>query len=548
MLPAIVSILHHFVFGLADCIIVAGCFSTKKTMELEFPQRPVSESVEFYVKFASALLFVVLVAAWSKKRKGRLPPGPFPLPIIGNLHMLGALPHRALAALSMKHGPLMSLRLGSVLTLVVSSPEVAREFLKTHDQLFANKPPSAAAKHLSFNFSDFGFTSYSPYWRQLRKLCSLELLSSRRLDYFRFIREEEVSTMIRSIVNSDDSRPLNINQTLASLGTAIICRMAFGRKYSDQDLRGFSSMVRESFFLLGSFNIGDYIPYLDWMDLQGLNRRLKKLQKTQEHLLEKVIDEHIARNDPNITHDLVDILLAASADKDREFQISRDGIKGVLFDMLLGGSDTAATAIEWAMSEALRNPPVMKKLQDELERVVGLGRMVCESDLPRLVYLQAVVKETLRLYAPGPFLTRYLSAQSCNVLGYEIPHNTLVLVNIWAIGRNPMSWQDAGNFRPERFMEKVGSEVDANGDQNFGFLSFGAGRRGCPGQQLGTLVVEFGLAQLLHCFNWRLPLDDINRENEELDMTEMFCGITLRKARELSAIPTPRLECIAHLK
>jgi cytochrome P450 len=272
-----------------------------------------------------------LVAAWSKKRKGRLPPGPFPLPIIGNLHMLGKLPHRALAALSMKHGPLMSLRLGSVLTLVVSSPEVAREFLKTHDQLFANKPPSAATKHLSFNFSDFGFTSYSPYWRQLRKLCSLELLSSRRLDYFRFIREEEASAMIRSIINSDDSLPLSIKQTVSCLSTAIICRMAFGRKYSDQELRAFNSMMRESFLLLGSFNIGDYIPYLDWMDLQGLNRRMKKLHKTHDYLLEKVIEEHVARNDPKMTHDLVDVLLAASAEKDGEFQVSRDSIKGVLF-------------------------------------------------------------------------------------------------------------------------------------------------------------------------------------------------------------------------
>jgi len=191
----------------------------------------------------------------------------------------------------------------------------------------------------------------------------------------------------------------------------------------------------------------------------------------------------------------------------------------------------------------------MKKLQDELESVVGLGRMVCESDLPKLVYLQAAVKETLRLHPSGPLLVRHLfGTASCNVLGYEIPQNTLVLVNVWAIGRNPKSWEDAEEFKPERFMEKVGSEVDANGDQNFGCLLFGAGRRRCPGQQLGTLLVEFGLAQLLHCFNWRLPLDDINGENQEVDMTEMFNGVTLRKARELSAIPTPRLECIAHLK
>lgn len=187
---------------------------------------------------------------------------------------------------------------------------------------------------------------------------------------------------------------------------------------------------------------------------------------------------------------------------------------------------------------------MMKKLQDELESVVGLGRMVCESDLPRLVYLQTVVKETLKLHPAGPLLYRLLFAESYDMLGYKIPWNTLVLMNAWAIGRNPKSWEDVEVFKAEKFIEKVGSEVDANEDQNITCLGFGAGQRRCPGQQLGTLLVEFGLAHLLHCFNWRLSLDDTNGRNPEVDMTEMFNGITLRKAHELSAIPTPHLECI----
>jgi len=516
------------------------------TIESGSQQRPVSQ--ELYIKLAAAFLVVVL-AAWSfifRGRKGSIPPGPFPLPIIGNLHMLGKLPHRTLASLSVKYGPLMSLRLGSTLTLVVSSSEMAREFLKTHDQLFASRAPSAAAKCLTYNCSGIEFAPYGAYWRQMRKLCVLQLLSPKRLDYFRFIREEEVSAMIRCIVNSDDPRPLNINQTVSSLATAIICRMALSRKYSDQDLRSFGSMLRESFMLLGSFNIGDYIPYLDWMDLQGLNRRMKKIQKTQDYFLQKVIDERVAQNDPNVPRDLLDALLATSADT--EFQLSRDSIKAVLFDMLLGGSDTAPPIIEWAMSEVLKNPLVLTKLQHELEHVVGFGRIVCETDLPRLVYLQAVVKETLRLYPQGPFLFRHLSAEARNVAGYEIPQNTSVLVNVWAIGRNPESWKNAESFQPERFMDGVGSEVDASGDQNLDWLPFGAGRRRCPGQQLGTLIAELGLAQLLHCFNWRLPLDDMNGQNQELDMIERFNGITFPRAHELFAIPTPRLECVADLK
>eukprot|EP00253_Pinus_taeda_P025080 PITA_25080 len=503
--------------------------------------------MEFCITLVTALLFVVLVAAWSnlsRKRKGRLPPGPFSLPIIGNLHMLGKIPHRSLAALSMKYGPLLSLRLGSTLALVVSSPEIASEFLKTHDQLFASRIPSAAIKQLTYNLSGLIFSPYGPSWRQVRKLCVLHLLNPKRLDYFRFIREEEVSAMIRAIIIPDHSRPINISQTVSSFATAIICRMAFSTKYCDQDLINFSRMVKESFLLMGTFNIGDYVPYLDWMDLQGVNRRLKSVHKAQDYFLEKVIDEHAARNDPNAPKDLVDVLLAEAANQDVGLQISRDWIKAVLYDLLLAGSDTSQTIIEWAMSEALRNPSVLKKLQDELERVVGLGRMVRESDLPRLVYLQAVVKETLRLYPQGPILFRHLSSEPCNVLGYEIPQNTQVLVNIWAIGRNSESWEDAGSFTPERFMERVGSEVDTNGDQNSAWLPFGAGRRRCPGQQLGTLVAEIGLAQLLHCFKWRLPGADLDGPNQELDMMERFNGITSPRAKELFAIPTPRLECM----
>eukprot|EP00253_Pinus_taeda_P013809 PITA_13809 len=432
--------------------------------------------------------------------------GTFPVAHYQQPSHAGKASHRALAALSVEHGPLMSLRLGSAVTLVVSSAEMAREFLKTHDLLFLDKSPSAAAKHLSFNCADIVFSPHRAYWTQMRKLCALELLSSRRLDYFRSIREDEVTAMIRSIINSDahkGSCPLNINQTTSSLATAILCRMAF-----------------------------------------SLNLWVKKLHSTQDHLLEKVIEEHVAQNGANNTHDLVDALLAASADKDSEFQISRDGIKGVLFDMLLGALDTTPTMIEWAMSEALRNPTVMKKLQDELERVVGLERMVGESDLPQLVYLQAMVKETLRLHPAGPFLNRRLTAKSCNVMGYDIPHNTCVIFNLWAIGRNPNTWEDAECFKPERFIERVGSETDANGDQNFGWLPFGAGRRRCPGQQLATLLVELGVAQLLHCFNWRIPLDDMNGANQELDMTERFNGLTLPKVHELRAIPTPRLNAL----
>ena len=307
--------------------------------------RAVQCGLEFDMKLATSttafLLLLALVAALAfffRGRKLRLPPGPFPFPIIGNLHMLaGEPPHRVLAELSLKYGPLMSLRLGSALTLVVSSPEMAKEFLKTHDIVFAGRPQTTATKYLWYNSSDVVFSSYGRYWKLMRKFCVSQLLSSRRIDSFRLIRDQEVSAMIRAI-NSDGGGylPVNLSKIVSAFGIDVICRMTFGKKYSDRDLTAgtkINSMIKETFILAGSFNIGDYIPYLGWMDLQGLDRRLKNIHRIQDDLLDKIVEEHASpQKNPNVMPDLVDVLLAASADEDMgQFQITRDNIKSVLY-------------------------------------------------------------------------------------------------------------------------------------------------------------------------------------------------------------------------
>lgn len=195
--------------------------------------------------------------------------------------------------------------------------------------------------------------------------------------------------------------------------------------------------------------------------------------------------------------------------------------------------DTSATTIEWALSELIKHPPMMKKVINELEKVVGMERMVEESDLESLEYLNMVVKETLRLHPVAPLLIPHESMEDCTVDGFHIPQKSRVIVNVWAIGRDPNAWTDADNFLPERFME---SDIDFRG-QHFQFIPFGSGRRGCPGMQLGLTVVRLVLAQLVHCFDWELP---DNMLPSDLDMTEEF-RITLPRAKHLVAIPTCRL-------
>jgi cytochrome P450 len=201
--------------------------------------------------------------------------------------------------------------------------------------------------------------------------------------------------------------------------------------------------------------------------------------------------------------------------------------------MLAGSMDTSATVIEWALSELMKNPQVMKKVQKELEDVVGLERMVEESDLDSLEYLDMVLKETFRLHPIAPLLLPHEATEDCTINGFHIPHKSRVMINVWAIGRDPSAWNDAEKFFPERF---VGSNIDVRG-RDFQLIPFGSGRRGCPGMQLGLTVVRLVVAQLVHCFDWELPN---KMQPNELDMTEEF-GITTPRAKPLLAIPTYRL-------
>ena len=201
--------------------------------------------------------------------------------------------------------------------------------------------------------------------------------------------------------------------------------------------------------------------------------------------------------------------------------------------MLAGAMDTSSTTIGWAMSELIRHPDVMKKMQDELQEVVGLHRMVQESDLVNLEYLEMVVKEIMRLYPAGPLSIPRESLEDCTVDGFHIPKKSRVIVNVWAIGRDPSVWNDPHKFFPERF---IGSQIDLKGN-DFELIPFGGGRRGCPGMQLGLTMVRLLLAQLVHCFDWELPNGMLP---SELDMTEEF-GLTCPRAEDLMVIPTFRL-------
>lgn len=204
--------------------------------------------------------------------------------------------------------------------------------------------------------------------------------------------------------------------------------------------------------------------------------------------------------------------------------------------MFVAGTDTPSSTVEWAIAELIKNPSIMVQLQQELTTVVGSDRLVTELDLPHLPYLQAVVKETLRLHPPTPLSLPRFAEESCEIFGYHIPKGATVLINVWAIARDPKEWVDPLEFKPERFLpggEKV--DVDIKGN-NFEVIPFGAGRRICVGISLGIKMVQLLIATLAHAFDWEL--DGLDPKN--LNMDEVY-GLTIQRKVPISVYPRPRL-------
>uniref|UniRef100_Q7M1E6 Cytochrome P450 92B1 n=1 Tax=Petunia hybrida TaxID=4102 RepID=Q7M1E6_PETHY len=480
----------------------------------------------------------------NKFPKRKLPPGPWPWPVIGNLNLVGSNPHESLHYLSQKYGDLMLLKFGSKPVLIVSSPEMAKEFLKTHDAIFASRPPLAAGKFTSFNFSDMTWAPYGRFWRQARKLYLSEIFNPKRLDSFKHIRVEETQALISRLHALSRSNPVYLRDHLPQFTLSTVSRIAMGRKYySDESNLNESSpvtfeklkwMLDDWFMLGGVINLGDWVPFLSWFDPQGYVKRMKPLGKSFIEFYKYVLEDHKAKaKETCVPKDMIDVILQLADDPNLEVKFTSDQIVGLIHGMQTGGIDTSASAVEWAFQELLRKPKIIEKANEELDRAIGKERWIQEEDFTRLPYIEAIIKETFRLHPLCALLPPHYSIEDCCVAGYDIPKGTSVYVNAWSIGRNPKYWDKPEEFIPERFLE---NDIDIKG-QNFTLLPFGSGRRRCPGYSLGIKLVRTTMANLLHGFNWKLAQD---MKPEDICMEEVY-GLTTHLKKPISMIMEPRL-------
>ncbi|KAG0556713.1 hypothetical protein KC19_11G074000 [Ceratodon purpureus] len=498
-------------------------------------------------------ILLVLRKLYQLKCNGsrKLPPSPPSWPIIGHLHLLGALPHRSFAQLSQQCGPLMLLRLGSKPALVVTSSEMARELFKNHDMVFSHRPHYTVVDLLGTPKQGMAFQSNTPFWRHLRKIFMTEMRSTKRLQQARKFRATELSCMLKTLLTDSMATPddpVVINRRVHQMTLNFTSKMIMGKRYfkpdsvvDDAEAKEFKYLSDEMDVLYGSFFLEDYIPLFKWLDLGGLKKRTRALTSRFQKMLTAILDEHRERRNgsagANVDDlDLVDALLSLAEKDDMDYTITEGNIRGVTWEAFMGGTGSSTALTEWAMAHLVQAPAAMASLQSELDLFVGRNRTVSESDIPNLKYLQAVIKETFRLHPPAPLLVTHENHEPCLLAGYYVPANTRLHVDVWAIGRDPCVWKDPEEFNPGRFMEGPLQEVDVSG-KFYELMPFGSGRRVCPAQPLGLMNVQMLVASLVQAFDCSLP----EKLRESYSGVLERAGLVSHMAKPLQVFLKPRL-------
>ncbi|GJV57741.1 cytochrome P450-like protein [Tanacetum coccineum] len=475
------------------------------------------------------LLVSFLIATVYRHKFSKLPPTVFPtIPIIGHLYLLKQPLHRTFAKLTAKHGPILLLRFGSRNVLVLSSPSLAEECFTKNDIIFANRPRLLAGKILGYNYTSLGLAPYGDHWRNLRRISAIEVFSSQRMQQFSSIRVDEARLLVKKLV-SESSKPVNLHLVFDNLIVNVIMRIISGKRYFDGDSdleeegKVLQQIVKDTFLISKASNLGDSLPFLRWLGVKGLEKKLISLQETRNNFIQGLINQ--LRKVENKKQNLIHVLLHLQ-ETDPDYYTD-EMIKSFVLNLLAAGVDTSSTTMEWAFSLLLNHTHVLKKAQKEIDNHVGKDRFVDESDMANLPYIRCIINETLRMYPAVPLLVPHASSDDCVVGGYHVPGETMLLVNQWAIQRDPNVWSEPERFYPERFERLEGTR------DGYKLMPFGSGRRSCPGEGLAIRVMGLAIGLLIQCFDWE-------RVSEEMvDKTEGY-GMTMPKAQPLVAKCIPR--------
>ncbi|KAM0987721.1 hypothetical protein ACFX2I_011745 [Malus domestica] len=455
--------------------------------------------------------------------------GPAGWPILGFLpHQMGSLAHQKLSSMatSLKATRLMAFSLGTTRVVISSHPDTARQILGGSS--FSDRPIKHSAKLLMFERA-IGFAPSGTYWRHLRSIAAVHMFSPRRIGGLETLRQQVADEMVVKIWDEmKENRVVGLKAILQKGSLDNIIQSVFGTNYLGLEKevstnRTLMLLVKEGYDLIYRFNLEDYFP-LRFLDFYGVKRKCHKLAAEVKSVVGQIVRERKRAGDFGGGSDFLSALLALP----EEDKLSDSDTVAVLWEMIFRGTDTVAILLEWIMARIVLHQDIQAKAQQELDTHVGNKRHVRDSDLPNLPYLQAIVKEVLRMHPPGPLLSwARLAIHDVHVDKVFIPAGTTAMVNMWAITHDPSIWKDPMVFRPERFIEE---DVSIMGS-DLRLAPFGSGRRVCPGKALGLATVHLWLARFLHQFRW-LPA-------EPIDLSECL-KLSLEMKKPLTCHVVPR--------
>ncbi|XP_022764415.1 phenylalanine N-monooxygenase-like [Durio zibethinus] len=550
-------------------------FSTSTNISFPFHQLPYwSSSHDFAISillssFHSALVLVLLFAPLvfaklkgstrndEESNQAPLPPGPTPWPVIGNLPEIW----KNKPVFRWIHGLMKQLdtdiaciRLGNIHVIPVTSPEIAREFLKKHDSVFASRPITMATEYASQGFLSTALVPWGDQWKKMRKVLASNIISPARLSWLLHKRTQEADNLVRFIYNQcinsendsiSNGSVINLRLAVRQYTGNVIRRMMFNKRYFGKGKAdggpGYEEEEHvESLFTvlkhLYSFILSDYVPWLRPLDLEGHEKIVSEAMKIVNGYHDSIIDERVQqwregkKNEPD---DLLDAFILAK-DSNGKPTLSVEEIKAQCTELMLATIDNPANAAEWAMAEMLNKPEILQKASEEIDNVVGKDRLVQEADIPKLNYVKACAREAFRLHPIAPFNIPHVSNADATVAGYFIPKGSHVLLSRTGLGRNPKIWDEPLEFKPERHLKDgCGSKVDLT-ETELRFISFSTGRRGCMGVALGSEMTIMLFARLIQGFTWNVPPNE-----SKIDLSESEDDLFL--AKPLHALAKPRL-------
>ncbi|XP_011650127.2 cytochrome P450 CYP73A100 [Cucumis sativus] len=501
-----------------------------------FPMSPLSFGVTTFL--VPLLTYIISSMASSSK----LPPGPLSIPIFGNWLQVGNdLNHRLLASLCNRFGSIFLLKLGSKNLVVVSDAELANQVLHAQGVEFGSRPRNVVFDIFTGNGQDMVFTVYGDHWRKMRRIMTLPFFTNKVVHNYSGMWEDEMDFVVRDLKSNKkfQSEGIVIRKRLQLMLYNIMYRMMFDAKFESQDDPLFIEATRfnsERSRLAQSFeyNYGDFIPLLRPF-LRGYLNKCKDLQSRRldffnKNYVEKRRKIMAANGDKHKITCAMDHIIDAQV----KGEISEENVIYIVENINVAAIETTLWSMEWAIAELVNHPEIQHKIREEIANVLK-GKEVTESNLHELPYLQATVKETLRLHTPIPLLVPHMNLEEAKLGGYTIPKESKVVVNAWWLANNPEWWKNPEEFRPERFFEEEsGTEAVAAGKVDYRFLPFGVGRRSCPGIVLAMPILGLIVAKLVSKFEMKPP-----SEMNKIDVTEKGGQFSLHIANHSTVVFNP---------